>query len=300
MPAIIVASPEHLDGRTTVAAAIGHWFAANDKKVSLLRLGDDRRADEDARLLGSLPFNTGAKAAPVKAEDVPKRGTNIIEAAAGDAREAASALSAKAVVVFAYADPIPADIPSFCEAFGGSCAGVVVTRVPARRVDDTRAAVETAGCTPLALIPEDRTLAAPPLAAVAAALEADATSLNSASEMVVDRPVISSISADPSQPYVIRRDANAVLVRSDKPDQQLAALNAGADCLIVTGGLPVLSYVLEFAEAEDTPIVQTRLETAQAVERLEALYGATPFLGVAKVKRLGQLAADLDFSALSK
>ena len=44
----------------------------------------------------------------------------------------------------------------------------------------------------------------------------------------LDRPVIASIAADPGQTYFVRTDATAVIVRSDKPDLQLAALNAGA------------------------------------------------------------------------
>jgi hypothetical protein len=300
MPPILVASPEHLDGRTTAAVAIGHWFAANGKKVSLLRLEGDGHAADDAKLLASLPFNAGGKPEPVKPEDVPRRGTVIVEAPAGDARATAEALKAKVAVVLAYADPLPADIPSFCEAFGGACAGVIVTRVPLRRMGEARAALEAAGCPPLALLPEDRTLAAPPLGAVAEALEADATSLNSASETIIDRPIISSISTDPAQAYVSQQGPNAVIVRSDKPDQQLAALNAGVRCLIVTGGLPVLSYVLERAESDGVPILQTRLETAEAMGRLESLVGGTSFCGAAKVERVAALAADLDLSALAR
>jgi len=299
MPAILIASPEHLDGRTTAAVVIGHWFAAGEKKVSLVRLEGDRHAAGDAKLFASLPFNAATNGEAVKPDDVPKRGTVVVEAPAGDARATAEALKAKAVVVVAYADPIPADIPSFCEAFGDACAGVIVTRVPVRREGETRAALEAAGCPPLALIPEDRTLAAPNLLAVAEALEADATSLNSAAETVIDRPIISSISTDPAQAYVSQQGPNAVIVRSDKPDQQLGALNAGVPCLIVTGGLPVLSYVLERAEADDVPILQTSLETAEAMERLEALIGATPFSGAAKVERIGALAAGLDLSPLA-
>ena len=54
----------------------------------------------------------------------------------------------------------------------------------------------------------------------------------------LDRPLIATISADPGQGYFAGYDAKAVIVRSDKPDLQLAALNAGAACLILTGGLP--------------------------------------------------------------
>ncbi len=114
---------------------------------------------------------------------------------------------------------------------------------------------------------------------------------------MIDRPLISSISADPAQGYFVRYNPDVVIVRGDKPDQQLGALNAGAPCLIVTGGLPVLSYVEERAREEEVPILRTSLDTASAVEKLEELYAATPFSGQAKVERVAQL-AEIDVSSL--
>ena len=46
-------------------------------------------------------------------------------------------------------------------------------------------------------------------------------------------------------------------------------------------------------------MLRTRYETVAAVERLEALYGATPFAGGAKVERIAELAAALDVSAFT-
>jgi BioD-like phosphotransacetylase family protein len=78
----------------------------------------------------------------------------------------------------------------------------------------------------------------------------------------------------------------------------LGALNAGVPCLIVTGGLPVVSYVKDRAEDEEIPILGTPYDTVAAVQRLEALYAATPLSGRAKVERAGQLAGELDISSL--
>ena len=299
MPAVLIAAPESLSGKTTVAAALGWRLAQGGKRVALSRLAGDANAAADAQSLGGLPFNADRRAEPLPAP-APSAGADVslVEAPAGDPRRALESLSARAVVVVAYADPLPADLPSFCGALGQSCAGVAITRVPARRLEATRAAAAAIGVHLLGLIPEDRTLAAPTLGALAEALEAGGSSLNSA-ETVIDRPIISSISADPAQGYFARYGPNAVIVRSDKPDQQLAALNAGAPCLIVTGGLPVLSYVEERAAEEGIPVLRTRYDTVAAVERLEGLYGVTPFSGRAKVERIVALAGELDVSALA-
>jgi BioD-like phosphotransacetylase family protein len=61
----------------------------------------------------------------------------------------------------------------------------------------------------------------------------------------------------------------------------------------------VLSYVEERAAEEGIPVLRTRYDTVTAVERLEALYGATPFSGRAKVERIAELAGELDISSLT-
>jgi BioD-like phosphotransacetylase family protein len=300
MPAVLIAAPESLSGKTTIAAALGRRLSDSGATVALSRLAGNTNAAADARLLAGLAFNAARRPEPLEAPALSgDADVSLIEAPAGDPRGALKSLSARAVVVVAYADPLPAGIPSFCEALGDACVGVTITRVPVRRLEATRAAAGVIGVRLLGLIAEDRTLAAPTLGALAEALEAGSSSLNSASETVVDRPIISSISADPAQGYFARYGPNAVIVRGDKPDQQLGALNAGAPCLIVTGGLPVLSYVEERAAEEGIPVLRTRYDTVAAVERLEALYGATPFSGRAKVERIAELAGELDISALA-
>ncbi len=300
MPAVLIAAPESLSGKTTIAAVLGRRLSDGGATVALSRLAGDANAAADARFFAALPFNADPQPEPQGAATLSgKADVTLIEAPAGDPRSALGSLSARAVVVVAYADPLPADTPSFCEALGNACAGVVITRVPVRRLDATRAAAGAIGVRLLGLIAEDRTLAAPTLDALAEALEADAVSLALSSETVIDRPVISSISADPAQGYFARYSPNAVIVRGDKPDQQLGALNAGAPCLIVTGGLPVLSYVEERAADEGITVLRTRYDTVAAVERLEALYGVTPFSGRAKLERIAELAGELDISFLT-
>ena len=298
MSSFLIVAPEPLSGKTAVAVALGQRFKDAGRTVALARLAGDGHADPDAGLYAGLAFNDRRRPGPVEPQDAgTDADVTLIEAPAGDPRGLAESLSARALVVAAYAHPLPADLPSFCGALADSCAGIVITRVPRRRLEATRAAAQDLGARLVALIPEDRALAAPSLSAIAEALDAEATFPDSTREDVIDRPIISSISTDPAQGYFARHAPNAVIVRGDKPDQQLGALNAGVPCLIVTGGLPVVSYVKDRAE-EEIPILGTPHDTVAAVQRLEALYAATPFSGRAKVERAAQLAGELDISSL--
>src|SRR3989304_1130445 len=62
------------------------------------------------------------------------------------------------------------DVVAYCRPLGQTLAGLVLNRVPARRRERIAAAFQAAGLPPLALLAEDRALAAPTLAAVAQAL----------------------------------------------------------------------------------------------------------------------------------
>ena len=299
MSSLLIVAPQFLSGKTAVAVAIGQRFKDAGRTVALVRLAGDGHAQADAGLYAGLTFNDRPRPGPVEPrEAATDADVTLIEAPAGYPRGLIETLAARALVVAAYADPLPPDLPSFCRAFGDSCAGIVITRAPQRRLEATRAAAQRTGARLVALIPEDRTLAAPSLGAIAEALEAEVTFPDSTRDNVIDRPIISSISADPAQGYFARHAPNAVIVRGDKPDQQLGALNAGVPCLIVTGGLPVVSYVKERAEEEEIPILGTPYDTVAAVQRLEALYAATPFSGRAKVERAAQLAGELDIASL--
>src|SRR3990172_8532605 len=213
MPAVLIAAPESLSGKTTIAAALGRRLADSGKRVALWRLAGDTNAAADARLLAGPAFTAGRRPEPVEAPALSvDADVSLVEAPAGDPRGALASLSARAVVVVAYADPLPADLPSFCGALGQSCAGVAIPRVPLRRLEATRAAAAAIGVRLLGLIPEDRTLAAPTLGVLAEALEAGGSPLNIAAETVIDRPLISSISADPPPGYFARYRPTAVIV----------------------------------------------------------------------------------------
>ncbi len=299
MSSLLIVASEPLSGKTAVAVALGRRFKDAGRTVALARLAGDGHADPDAGLYAELAFNDRRRPGPVEPQDAGSDAdVTLIEAPAGDARGLAESLQARALVVAAYAEPLPADLPSFCGTLAGSCAGIVITRVPQRRLEVTRAAAGDLGARLVALIPEDRTLAAPSLGTIAEALQAEATFPDSTREDIIDHPVISSISTDPAQGYFARHSPNAAIVRGDKPDQQLGALNAGVPCLIVTGGQPVVSYVKDRAEEEEIPTLGTPFDTVAAVQRLEALYAATPFSGQAKVERAAQLAGELDISFL--
>jgi len=296
MPALLIASLAPLSGKTAVAVGLAQRLSQGGKRVALLRLKGDEAANLDAALLASLPFNSERRQAAVPpreaAQDIKKADVALMETPAGDLNAEVRALDARAVVVARYGELAEGHLADFCRSLGDGLLGVVATTVPRRRLESAQRSLAQAGLPQLALIPEDRTLASPTIGELAEALGAQALYLDDLGQTVLEGILIASISADPGQGYFARYNPKAVIVRSDKPDLQLAALNAGAPCLVLTGGRPPLSYVLQRAEEDGIPILITRHDTLTTVSLLEELYSRTRFGGEAKVRRIGQLMAE--------
>jgi BioD-like phosphotransacetylase family protein len=294
MPALLLLSPEPLAGKTTIAVGLAEMLRSQGRSATSARLPGDVNAAADGALFASLGRSSTSASEP-------SDGVRIIEAPAGDSGpHLPSNPDARALVIADGSKPLP-PLVDYCQALGDRFAGLVLNRTPAKRIATIRRDAESAGLNLVAVLAEDRLLAAPILGDVALALSATVEHFNNGTALrPLDRAVIATISADPGQAHFARYDASAVIVRSDKPDLQLAALNAGATCLIVTGGLPLLSYVLDRAEEDDIPLLRTDLDTIATVKGIEEMFAGRPFSGgEAKVKHVTSLLAKVDAASLA-
>jgi BioD-like phosphotransacetylase family protein len=303
MDLLLLASPKPLAGKTAIAIGLAQRIKEQGRSVALLRLFGDDHAAADAACFAGLDYNAAKTAEPREAAGIDAAAKQadvaIVEAPAGDLKDAMAALGKASVTVVAAIESAAEDVAGYCRDVGETVAGVILNRVPDRRSRSIVAAVESAGLSLVAVIPEDRTLAAPTLGDAARALAAKTTFMNASASLLLDRPLIASISSDPGQGYFLGYQPSAVVVRSDKPDLQLAALNAGAPCLIVTGSLPTLSYVLDRAQEDEVPILQTDLDTVATAQRIEEMFGVVPFSGGdAKLKRLREILGEIDTTSL--
>jgi BioD-like phosphotransacetylase family protein len=275
MPTLFVASAEPLTGRTTIAAGLARKLTSQRVSCTLERTGDDANAASDKALFGRLSIGGEVYITEMAAGETFAGGEGKVVVVAGPGEDPAAHSKATAL------------------------AGVIVNHASARKADAIRAAYEKAGTPLLGIVTEDELLATPTIGQVAEALGAEGANIEENRDRPLDRPVIASIAADPGQTYFVRTDTTAVIVRSDKPDLQLAALNAGPTCLIVTGGLPVLSYVLERVADEEIPLLRTKLDTKETMIAIEQLFGARPFSGGdTKLARIEELLADVNVDAL--
>jgi BioD-like phosphotransacetylase family protein len=310
MPVLLVCSLRPLVGKTAVSVAIAQRLQQDGYCPKLARLATaepDEAAQADARCFAFLSLSAEKADYPLSLDETAERvkatgspdSVFVVELPAGfSPREAVRGLGAVVVLVERSGDLAVDQAAGFQKELGGAFAGLVLTAVPRGRRAAIADTLGQKGVPSLALLPEDRSLSSPSIGEMAEALQAETLFADGHTEEVIERVTIASISADPGQAYFARFGRQAVVVRCDKPDLQLAALNAGSRCLILSGGEIPLAYVSERAEAEGVPLLITGKGTVAAVRALEALYFTSRF-NHQKAERIGQLAAEhLDYDRL--
>jgi len=306
MPALVLFSQRPRAGKSTVAVGLAQRLRQDNRTAALVRLGppDDESAAADARCFAALGLAGGKATEPSSPDEAAGQvqgapdTTFLLELPAS---ETPRAEDGSAVLVERFADLDAAKAASFGKTLAASFAGVIITATPAARQAAISADLAGRGLPLLAVLPEDRLLAAPTIAEMAAALDAEALFLDGRADTIVERMTIASIAADPGQGYFVQFGPQAVIVRCDKPDLHLAALHTSTLCLILTGGRMPLAYVTERAESEGVPLLITTKDTPAAVQALEALYAGGHFSGQRKAERIAQLVAEhLDNDALRK
>jgi BioD-like phosphotransacetylase family protein len=306
MPALVLFSQRPRVGKTAVAVGLAQRLRQAGRPAALIRLGlpDDESAAADARCFASFGLATGKATQPLSADEAAgvvqgaADTTFVLELPAG---ETARPGGGAAVLVERFADVDAAKVTSLGKTLGASFAGVIVTATPAPRLAAASEGLASQDIPLLAALPQDRLLAAPTIAEMAAALDAEALFLDGRADTIVERMTIASIAADPGQGYFARFGPQAVIVRCDKPDLQLAALHTSTLCLVLTGGRMPLGYVTERAESEGVPVLITAKDTPAAVRALEGLYAGRRFGGRPKAERIAHLMTEqLDNDALRK
>ncbi len=306
MPALVLFSHRPRVGKTAVAVGLAQRLRHDKRPAALIRLGapDDEAAAADARGFASLGLAAGDASRPLSSDEAvallkSAPDTNFLLEL--PASEAARPCEAPAVLVERFADLDAAKAAPLSKTLGASFAGLIVTATPASRPSAVSQQLAGHHIPLLAALPEDRLLAAPTIAEMAAALEAQALFLDGRADTIVERMTIASIASDPGQSYFVRFGPQAVIVRCDKPDLHLAALHTSTLCLILTGGQMPLAYVTERAESEGVPILITAKDTPAAVHTLEGLYASGRFGGRPKAERIAQLMAErLDSDAFRR
>ncbi len=321
MTALILSSVRPGEGKTALTAALGARFLRAGRKVVI---SAGRPADvgawpealvytallPDAVVLGP-ESTTGGSPQAGQARHTAGRlmaaagtaGVVLVEGGAADtARELALAEAVDGLVVLVAR--LDDDIVPAARAYGARLAGVVINNVPRYRshklADEVVPSLERQGVKYLGAIPEDRRLLAPTIGLVAEHLGAQFALLTEKSDMLIDNFLIGGLVLDWGPTYFGSQENTGVVVRGDRPDVQIAALQTDTTrAMVLTKGIAPIEYVLYEARERGVPIVVSPFDTHQTALRLESLLPKIRFDHPAKLACLLELVESrLDLAAI--
>jgi BioD-like phosphotransacetylase family protein len=284
MPLLQVLSTSPRAGKSSVAAGVAFELAKRGRQVHLYRAGRSDNAAADAETFSELPFAV-APAEPLGDQRVtaPEGVLAIVELEAGQAP-----IEAPAILV-ARGKPTE-EFGALTGALGGRLIGAIVTAVPARQTEDVARALANAGVRVLAVLPEDRALAAPNVEDIRQALAADVMYEGDNFRLPVQEVLVAPVYTDGFKLHLRRFEASkAVLAPSYKTDLLLAAIEADAACVVMTGGHRPSPYVLDRVQGQPTTLLLAQQQTPAAVAAMSDVWGASPFRGEEKVAAMASL-----------
>ena len=213
---------------------------------------------------------------------------------AGGLAELADAWDASVLLAAAYRRDLRAsDLGDWQYALGDRLAGVLVnglTRYLGTEANDNLIpSLEEAGMPLVGLIPEDRFM-------LSVSVEEIRNGLNGryvVEDGDLDAPIewfqVGAMSLDPGELRFGLYDNNAVVVRGDRPDIQMSALNSSVSCLVLTGGIEPIEYITYEAGEEEVPVMVVETDTDSTMYALNEVTNSARMNSAAKVARFAEL-----------
>jgi uncharacterized protein len=280
-------------GKTSVIAGMARLLVAQNKRVGYLRPvagSQGASAHRDAGLVQRFldltdnpehlvptfrdesGFRDGIKSAVASVSD--GKDVVFIEGLSRNGRLAAEvAFSAGAgiVGVEAFGGGLNAQVPGY-PGMEKLRLGIVLNKVPGSRAGLAGKDFGSAfpGARLLGVVREERSLVALSTAELADEVRGKILNNLEKSAELFENIMLGAMSPDHGPDYYQLRERKAVIVRSDRPDMQLAALETPSTCLVLAGGKPPIPMVLSRAEAKGVPIISSAEDVKTIVAAVDA------------------------------
>ncbi len=322
MVALYVTSLEKGAGKTTVCAGLGKHWLGKGKKVGFFKpiiAKDIEGVDSDAAFIKHLfaleePVDflcpnisdeshptAGIKEAYARVS--PGKDVVIVEGVYD--RSIVEALEARVIIVESYTDKLlKAEVTRYKD-FGGYLLGVVLNKVPRSQAEHVSVEMSVqfgeAGVNILGVLPEDRVLFTLTIGELAEHIQGEILSCAEKSAELAENFMLGAMGVDPGPEYFGRQANKVVVVRGERPDMQLAALETSTRCLVLSGDTAPMPTVLSRAEVKKVPIILARSDTTAIVAGIEDALGKARFHQEQKLPKLTEIMEQhFDLQAVSE
>ena len=322
MAVLYVTSSGAAVGKTAICAGIGSYLLKKGKKVGFFKpfIGD-KTIDGDCVFMKKIlamdepedslcpaisdQENMGSDIEKAYAKISADKDVVIVEGVSDQGQAGqriTQALNARVIVAGDYSDK--ENIISSAKGFGKSLLGVVLNKVPASKLEQVRQEISArageAGVSVLGVLPEDRVLYSLTIGELAEQLQGEILNFAGESDELVENFMLGAMCVDPGPDYYGRKASKAVVLKSERPDMQMAVLETPTKCLVVTGDTELFHGVLYGAETRNVPIISVKGDTVSTIASIEDALSQTRFHQEKKLKWLDELMEKhFDFQAIS-
>ena len=335
MVALYVASSEEAVGKTTICAGVGKYLLGEGKKVGFLKpiLADKKSegSDRDAAFMKqvlTLPEPVDSLCPLISGEGVltnkvkqayakvsQGKDVVIIEGMCGHSPddnlskasyEIVEALKARVIIVEGYSNQSStAKFINTYKGFGENLLGIVLNKVPSSQLkrvhDEIPPQFDAAEINILGILPEDRALFTLTIGELVDCIQGEILNSAEKSTELVENFMVGAMYVDSGLEYFGRKRGKAVVVRDDRPDMQLAALETPTKCLVISGDTAPVYSVRYRAEDKGVPIILTKSDTSTILKSIEDTLDKTRFNQEKKLLKLAEITEQhLSFQAISK
>jgi BioD-like phosphotransacetylase family protein len=216
----------------------------------------------------------------------------------------AETLEAKVIIVLRYSPALkPSKIVPIGKKLGQQLLGVVINFVPESKMAVARqglvALFHRTGLKVLGMFPEVRDLLGVTVSELAETLGGEILTSPENTSEIVENIMLGAMTPDSGIDYFGRKSNKAVVIRGERADMQLAALQTSTKCLILTNNLRPLPVVVSQAEEKHVPILLVKQDIPGVIAGIEEALAKTSFRHSQKLQKFGNiLDAYFDFKAL--
>lgn len=294
MNSIIVASNKKKAGKTSVASALsGHLNLNNSKSAILNTQSGDNKSNFSEELgleiINSSPLESN-KISKFSEEIIKNSKDNVLitESSANDSKlnvEIAKKSNSKIL----YVASINEDLDSIIKYYGESLGGIVLNKIPRYRYEEV---VNKYSSLPfLGYIPDNRYFVSNTVDQIAEHLDGEYVFDGDGKDSLILNVLIGGIVLDWSVHYYSSKENVIALIRGDRPDLQLGAMQSGGNVksIVLTKGIKPIEYVVYEAKKQEIPLISVKSDTHETAQMISKLVGKSKFDHELKLKKMIEL-----------
>jgi BioD-like phosphotransacetylase family protein len=287
---IYIVATEAGAGKTAIAAGIAINLLNSGKKVEYLK-PDAAENDGDSNFMKQIP---GLKVIDNENDALKSKEIVLAEAildnqASQDIKEK----KAKVIAVEACGGQMFKSARAYKE-FGEDFLGVIINKAPPGQLKRVKAEAAdkygAAGINVLGIIPENRALLAITVGEVASCIGGKLITETEKSGELVENYMVGAMIVDSGLEYFGRKKNKAAVIRQERQDMQMAALETSTKCLVLSGGsqTPVYGGVLNKAKAKGIPIITSGAGVEEIVNNIDNMIVKTRLTQANKLTKLAE------------